>query len=79
LAGVIAHDFNNLLVTIIGNADLSLDQLDPASPTHASLREIPTLATPSKSARHETTRRAPRSAARSCSPTTKTWCGALPR
>lgn len=31
LAGGIAHDFNNLLSAILGNIDLSLSELDPAS------------------------------------------------
>jgi signal transduction histidine kinase/CheY-like chemotaxis protein len=32
LAGGIAHDFNNLLVSVVGNASLLLEDLDPASP-----------------------------------------------
>ncbi len=32
LAGGIAHDFNNLLAAILGNLDLTLFRLDPASP-----------------------------------------------
>ncbi len=32
LAGGIAHDFNNLLTSILGNADLSLMELEPGSP-----------------------------------------------
>ena len=40
LAGGIAHDFNNLLVGILGNADLALMDLSPASPARASIKEI---------------------------------------
>ncbi len=40
LAGGIAHDFNNLLMTILGNADLALDELPTASPVRSDLREI---------------------------------------
>jgi len=40
LAGGIAHDFNNLLVPILGNAELALQELPPASPVHGYLREI---------------------------------------
>ncbi|HYH91732.1 MAG TPA: response regulator [Candidatus Saccharimonadales bacterium] len=40
LAGGIAHDFNNHLTAIIGNAELSLEDLDPDDPTHDSLVEI---------------------------------------
>ncbi len=40
LAGGIAHDFNNLLTTILGNADLALEELPPASPLRTYLREI---------------------------------------
>ena len=40
LAGGIAHDFNNLLTIIQGNSDLALDELDPASPSHADIWEI---------------------------------------
>ena len=32
LAGGIAHDFNNILTGILGNVDLALDDLSPASP-----------------------------------------------
>ncbi len=44
LAGGIAHDFNNLLVAILGNADLALGELSPASPARDSLAEIETAA-----------------------------------
>lgn len=40
LAGGIAHDFNNLLMAILGNADLALLSLPPASPARHNLEEI---------------------------------------
>jgi signal transduction histidine kinase len=40
LAGGIAHDFNNLLMAILGNADLALFTLSPASPVRHNLEEI---------------------------------------
>ncbi len=40
LAGGIAHDFNNLLMVILGNADLALDKLAPASPAINNIHEI---------------------------------------
>jgi two-component system, cell cycle sensor histidine kinase and response regulator CckA len=40
LAGGIAHDFNNLLTAIHGNAQLVLEELDPASLAHEDVREI---------------------------------------
>jgi len=40
LAGGIAHDFNNLLMAILGNADLALLSLSPASPARPNIEEI---------------------------------------
>jgi PAS domain S-box-containing protein len=40
LAGGIAHDFNNLLMAILGNADLALLGLSPASPARPHVEEI---------------------------------------
>jgi PAS domain S-box-containing protein len=40
LAGGIAHDFSNLLVAVMGNADLALAELSPASPARESIKEI---------------------------------------
>jgi len=40
LAGGIAHDFNNLLTSILGNADLALSELSPASPACVYLEDI---------------------------------------
>jgi PAS domain S-box-containing protein len=40
LAGGIAHDFNNLLMAILGNADLAMMDLSPASPVRENLAEI---------------------------------------
>ncbi len=40
LAGGIAHDFNNILMAILGNADLALLALSPASPAWQNLQEI---------------------------------------
>jgi two-component system, cell cycle sensor histidine kinase and response regulator CckA len=40
LAGGVAHDFNNLLTVINGYADLSLLDVDPGDPVHATLTEI---------------------------------------
>ncbi len=42
LAGGIAHDFNNLLMSILGHADLALDELTPTSPAHANIEQIET-------------------------------------
>jgi len=40
LAGGIAHDFNNLLTGILGNADLALMDLSPASPAKQHIESI---------------------------------------
>ncbi|MBI5093924.1 MAG: PAS domain S-box protein [Candidatus Hydrogenedentes bacterium] len=40
LAGGIAHDFNNLLTGILGNADLALADLPPASPVRTNIQQI---------------------------------------
>ena len=40
LAGGIAHDFNNLLMAILGNADLALFSLSPASPARPNVEDI---------------------------------------
>jgi PAS domain S-box-containing protein len=40
LAGGIAHDFNNLLMAVLGNADLALAFLSPASPARPNVEEI---------------------------------------
>jgi PAS domain S-box-containing protein len=44
LAGGIAHDFNNLLVGILGNADLTLAELDEDSPLREGVEDIRTSA-----------------------------------
>ena len=44
LAGGIAHDFNNLLAGILGNADLALLELPPASAARGSIADIQTSA-----------------------------------
>ncbi len=40
LAGGIAHEFNNLLTSILGNADLALMELSPASPVRGYIEDI---------------------------------------
>ena len=40
LAGGIAHDFNNILATILGNADLALDDIPEVSRARPCLEEI---------------------------------------
>ena len=40
LAGGIAHDFNNILMTILGNADLALQDMSPVSPIRQNVKEI---------------------------------------
>ena len=40
LAGGIAHDFNNLLVSMLGNAEMAREELDPESPVQAYLVDV---------------------------------------
>ena len=40
LAGGIAHDFNNILTSIVGNAELALMRVNPASPAVENLQKI---------------------------------------
>jgi signal transduction histidine kinase/CheY-like chemotaxis protein len=40
LAGGIAHDFNNLLAAVLGNAELALAELHPASAARESIEQI---------------------------------------
>ncbi len=40
LAGGIAHDFNNILAAIIGFTDMTLQDMEPESRTHADLEEV---------------------------------------
>ncbi len=40
MAGGIAHDFNNLLVSVLGNAELALMDLDPDDPTRELIESI---------------------------------------
>ena len=42
LAGGIAHDFNNILGIIIGNTELSLNEVPDDTPVHLCLKEIKT-------------------------------------
>jgi signal transduction histidine kinase/ActR/RegA family two-component response regulator len=44
LAGGIAHDFNNILMTILGNADIALQDMSNYSPVRSNVREIETAA-----------------------------------
>lgn len=45
MAGGIAHDFNNLLVPILGFANLTLAQLDPAGAAHENISRVLEAAT----------------------------------
>ncbi len=40
LSGGIAHDFNNIIMSVLGNADLALNDLSPHSPVRHNLEEI---------------------------------------
>jgi PAS domain S-box-containing protein len=40
LAGGIAHDFNNMLGIILGHTEMALEEIDPATPLHASLLAV---------------------------------------
>ena len=40
LAGGIAHDFNNILTSILGNTDLAIMELPPASPVHSYMESV---------------------------------------
>ncbi len=40
LAGGLSHDFNNLLMTILGSADLALQDLEPDAPLRAHVERI---------------------------------------
>jgi signal transduction histidine kinase len=53
LAGGIAHDFNNILFSIIGNADLLLDDFPEGSPCRKGLVQIHTGALRAKALVHQ--------------------------
>jgi len=42
MAGGIAHDFNNLLMTILGNAEITLEEIPDNTSNHNSIKEIQT-------------------------------------
>ncbi|MBW2246334.1 MAG: PAS domain S-box protein [Deltaproteobacteria bacterium] len=42
LSGGMAHDFNNLLAIILGNAELSMDDIPEENPAHFKIKEIQT-------------------------------------
>ena len=44
LAGGIAHDFNNILMAILGNTDLAMREISPASRAHSNVKAIETAA-----------------------------------
>lgn len=40
LAGGVAHDFNNMIGVILGNAEMSLNALEPEHPVYGNIQEI---------------------------------------